>query len=970
LPPFLSLFLWKIDIRLTLQRVRIFLNFFIISFSPFLYSMEAPTPPANLISHSLELSLKEIGKIVGDSGPTCFIARCYTGEDPKILREQYHISECLTWMGIRTVLDVNGDCRGLPIGSDTQTFMEQAIAESNFVLCCLTPRYLERYNNPTSGVSIEVTHIVDRINKKIEAKEDIDFFIPLLMEGDEVSSVPPILRRFLYMESYRHSTFDIKCFLKEMWALFETRFFKKHPRLKDIQTFLSQSAVKLDTRLQGLESSIVIPLKTRLWGTLFPLQAFNLPDYNELFIESSCADGEESYLTHVWRNLKADSTVILTQKPSKCTVSGMGGVGKTQLALAYAHEAYRHNAYDVIYWIHSETEEALVQDYKMLLEKLEAAMPVESDEKVIERFRFILPQKSKKWLLVYDNAPSCLFLKGKIPQKGGDVLITSRDQQGWLHDQLSLNVFTPQEAVRYLLEATKRGHTEKNRTEVLAVTATVGCLPLALSQVAGYMRENPELSFQEYAQLFQRKTVELLSYQPEEEEYPHSVLATFSMSMSKLQEPLAKDILLCASYLGAEEIPEWIMKGLVQLGHTSQNEETFNRALNELRRYSLIKRDSSVQEVRSFSLHRLVQCIGQITQEILDHDDKARGLKVLIRSINLDRMPYQESICYLNRIFRDGGKFRKDLNDRRVVSMSEDSLHHLQIIHNHFSRLREKGLIERDSLNELSRKLGTIMESLLDIKNKGLKHYFATRNPFEENLNQEELEAFHTFIQRELQIEDISYQELWAQVESAVSWHSINKANAGSTYLIELLKKLAPLTADKRAIILYFSMFFSEGLDISQFFWMGIRIAQMDLNEEMEGTIKSNNAWKLWLRKEQPSSRVEFLRESNNIPLHQFRRCMELSTSLIKNHTISHPLMVVEFFYHVVENNPELFERYAEDMEFFSFLADDQRIHDLVRTIYCLHLADKTSSIERIKSDRRIRGISDQVCWARLQNNL
>lgn len=104
------------------------------------------------------------------------------------------------------------------------------------------PKVKERNINPLSGVTIELTHVVDRLGNTIREKQKPDFLIPLLMAGDEVSSVPVILRRFLYMEAQRQQGFDTGAFLREMWALFETRFFKAHPRLREIQELLSRRA--------------------------------------------------------------------------------------------------------------------------------------------------------------------------------------------------------------------------------------------------------------------------------------------------------------------------------------------------------------------------------------------------------------------------------------------------------------------------------------------------------------------------------------------------------------------------------------------------------------------------------------------------------------------------------------------------------------------------------------------------------
>jgi hypothetical protein len=197
---------------------------------------------------SIEPTLRSIGTLVGESGPTCFLARCYTGEEPYILEEQEKINAFLRIMGIRTMLDVNGDQDGLAVGTDTRSFMESGIRDSDVVLYFLTPKGLERSHERTSGFAMELVHIVDRFKQERRGRRDATFLIPVLMAGNDVSSVPVELRSLLFIEALDRATnkFDLMVFFKEMWPLFETRFFKNHPQLAKIKELLNQGALELN----------------------------------------------------------------------------------------------------------------------------------------------------------------------------------------------------------------------------------------------------------------------------------------------------------------------------------------------------------------------------------------------------------------------------------------------------------------------------------------------------------------------------------------------------------------------------------------------------------------------------------------------------------------------------------------------------------------------------------------------------
>ena len=98
--------------------------------------------------------------------------------------------------------------------------------------------------------------------------------------------------------------------------------------------------------------------------------------------------------------LDGEKSAALTQ-----AISGLGGVGKTQLAIEYAYRYANH--YSLIWWVRSETSESLSADWEALARRMNLVSREDRLEQgqVIEIVRGALEQRTG-WLLVFDNAPN------------------------------------------------------------------------------------------------------------------------------------------------------------------------------------------------------------------------------------------------------------------------------------------------------------------------------------------------------------------------------------------------------------------------------------------------------------------------------------------------------------------------------------------------------------------------------------
>jgi hypothetical protein len=243
----------------------------------------------------------------------------------------------------------------------------------------------------------------------------------------------------------------------------------------------------------------------------YPVPVHNLPLPSANFV------GRQDELEELARRLAESGRTAITQP--RRAITGLGGIGKTQLALRYA---YTHLAdYDLIRWLRAEEPASLATGYTGLAAPLGLDPATPDQSALIEAIRIKL-ERTPRWLLVFDNATSPAALDPYLPRLGsGHVLITSR----WQHWEemagvMDLDVLPEDDAVRLLL-----GEDEADparRAEARQLAGDLGCLPLALAQARAYARRL-KVDLTTYRRRFAESRAKVLRWRPNDADYPLAV---------------------------------------------------------------------------------------------------------------------------------------------------------------------------------------------------------------------------------------------------------------------------------------------------------------------------------------------------------------------------------------------------------------------------------------------------------------
>ncbi|MFI2352386.1 FxSxx-COOH system tetratricopeptide repeat protein [Streptomyces sp. NPDC019443] len=328
------------------------------------------------------------------------------------------------------------------------------------------------------------------------------------------------------------------------------------------------------------------PRRDRAQDPLAPV-AYRLPPRNTNFT------GRDATLRELRQRLTSVNDVAML------VVHGLGGVGKTQLAVEYA---YRYlSKYRFVAFVDAEHPDLVASQFVSLARELGLA-EVSSDQVIPRVYGKLLDRRP--WLIIFDNGEKPGTLTHALPSGGlasnGHVIVTTR-VSGWSSRAgvIDLDVFTRRESVELLVRRVP------DMTAAVAdrIAEQLGDLPLALEQAAGYMGYN-HTAPEEYLTLLMSRLEDMIA-RGELTDRPAVVATLWQLSVRRLEtdQPQAVRLLELCALLAPEPIPLDLFTGSPEMLNVAAADPlAWDTTVGALAGLGLARRGNA-----SLVLHRLVQ---------------------------------------------------------------------------------------------------------------------------------------------------------------------------------------------------------------------------------------------------------------------------------------------------------------------------------------------------------------------------
>lgn len=336
-----------------------------------------------------------------------------------------------------------------------------------------------------------------------------------------------------------------------------------------------------------------------------------------------------------------DTADLLSNRTSEeiVVLLGMGGSGKTQLALDFCRQAEEKFGFMAVIWINASSPVSVMQSYRTIAKKISKSQQDDAnDEDVISLVQDTLRDWKHPWLLVFDNydnpkAFQTSSIRRYIPSgKSRRVLFTSRhEDSARLGHKVEVSDMTENESLKVLLQRMPLNDEESFHGKEIA--ASLGYLALALDQAGSYLRAR-NLRLCDFISHYHKRKEVILKAIPDEWEYRRTIgddeeketnlriFTTWELSFEQItgheREIQQKEHFLSLAalfdataiseryfeaYFNAKN-PEWMA---IFSSEGKWDSDKLGDLLAEFRKLSLLQLPNYAVDVHFFSIHPVVR---------------------------------------------------------------------------------------------------------------------------------------------------------------------------------------------------------------------------------------------------------------------------------------------------------------------------------------------------------------------------
>ncbi|CAG7562602.1 unnamed protein product [Fusarium equiseti] len=272
-----------------------------------------------------------------------------------------------------------------------------------------------------------------------------------------------------------------------------------------------------------------------------------------------------------------------TNKHVRVALTGLGGVGKSQIAIEYAYRFRESVPQAWVFWVHAANASRFEEAYRAIADKVEMAGRDNPKADILKTVHnWLSDETNGQWLLIIDNADDDgpFFdpdrpLEGFLPQTpNGKLLFTSRKRSaatnlvGSQGHTLEVKPMGEDDALTLL--STRGLLNKSNQDDSKALVQALEYIPLAITHAAACIKASALMTMADYIRRFEESEAYLVKVLGKEEykdirrdnSIRHAVIATWQISFAQIQgtEPFAADLLALMSMFDRQGIPLCLLR--------------------------------------------------------------------------------------------------------------------------------------------------------------------------------------------------------------------------------------------------------------------------------------------------------------------------------------------------------------------------------------------------------------------------